>query len=72
MIVARASSSVIPALFAWREQAEIGRLQAQREELIARIGKMRPHSHRRIELQARLRQITATQLELAARLESGR
>lgn len=70
--MARASSPAVPALFVWREQAEIARLQAQRDELIARIGRLRPHCHRRIELQARLQQITAAQLALQARLESGR
>lgn len=70
--MARASSSSMPALFVWREQAEIDRLQAQREALIARIGRLRPHCHRRIELQARLQQITAAQLALITRLEGGR
>lgn len=70
--MARASSSSMPALFVWREQVEIDRLQAQRAELIARIGRLRPHCHRRIELQARLQQITAAQLALQTRLENGR
>lgn len=70
--MARASSPAVPALFVWREQAEIARLQAQRDELIARIGRLRPHCHRRIELQARLQQITVAQLALQTRLEDGR
>lgn len=70
--MARASSPAVPALFVWREQAEIARLQAQRDELIARIGRLRPHCHRRIELQARLQQITAAQLVLVTRVEGGR
>lgn len=70
--MARVSSPSVPALFVWREQAEIARLQAQRDELIARIARMRPHCHRRIELQARLQQITAQQLVLQNRLEGGR
>lgn len=69
--MARASSPSVPALFVWREQAEIARLQAQRDELIARIGRLRPHCHRRIELQSRLQQITAAQLLLVTRLENG-
>lgn len=68
----RASSPSVPALFVWREQVEIARLQAQREALIARIGRLRPHCHRRIELQARLQQITAAQLALQAKMEAGR
>lgn len=70
--MARVSNPSVPVLFAWRELAEIERLQAQRDELIARIGRLRPHCHRRIELQARLQQITAQQLVLQAEMERGR
>ena len=72
MTMARASSLAVPALFVWREQAEIARLQAQRDELIARIGRLRPHCHRRIELQARLKELTARQLEIEAEIGGGR
>lgn len=69
MTMARASSPSVPALFVWREQAEIARLQAQRDELWRRIRNLRPHCHRRIELQARLKLLTAQQLALEAKLE---
>ncbi|MBE0695184.1 MAG: hypothetical protein IH590_19060 [Aquamicrobium sp.] len=68
MMMARPSSSAVPALFVWREQAEIARLQAQRDELIARIGRLRPHCHRRIELQTRLQAITMQQLALQTKI----
>jgi len=63
MIMARAAHPAILPLLVWREQDEIARLQAQREDLWRRIEALRPHSHRRIELQARLRDVTARQLE---------
>lgn len=69
MIMARASCSPMPSLFAWREQSEVAQLQAQREGLLARVQQLRPHCHRRIELQARLKELTARQLELEARIE---
>ncbi len=67
--MARASCSANPSLFVWREQSEVARLQAQRDGLLARVQQLRPHSHRRIELQARLKELTARQLELEARIE---
>lgn len=69
MIMARASCSTMPSLFAWREQGEIARLQAQRDCLLARIRQLRPHCHRRIVLQAQLRDLTARQLKLEASIE---
>lgn len=53
-----------PDLFAWRERAEIER---KRAELIARIQRHRPNSHRRVELVARLKQLTSQALELESR-----
>lgn len=67
--MARASCSAIPSLFVWREQSEIAQLQAQRDTLLARIQQMRPHCHRRIELQARLKELTARQLQLESQIE---
>lgn len=67
--MARASCSPMPSLFVWREQSEIVQLQAQRDELLARIRQLRPHCHRRIVLQARLGELTARQLELEACVE---
>lgn len=53
-------------LLVWTELAEIGRLEAQRQTLGTRIAALRPHSHRRVELEARLRDLTATQLKIEA------
>lgn len=55
-------------LFIAPEQAEINRLQAERETLQRRINLMRPHSHKRVELEARLRTVTAQQLTISAEL----
>lgn len=69
MIMARASCSANPSLFVWREQSEIAQLQAQRAGLLARIQQLRPHCHRRIVLQAQLRDLTARQLQLESKIE---
>lgn len=53
-----------PPLFVWSELAAIDRLQAEREELKRRIALLKPHAFRRVELEARLRLVTAQQLEL--------
>ncbi len=62
--MARAETHSVVPLFVWREQSEIDRLQVQREALIARMERLRPHSHARVALQARLQQLTAEQLQL--------
>ncbi|WP_440410665.1 hypothetical protein [Neorhizobium petrolearium] len=51
-------------LFNWQIQAEHHRLQGDREQLLARIAKLRPHAHRRLALEERVRQITFRQIEL--------
>jgi len=51
-------------LLVWSEQAAIDRLEAERRELRRRIALLRPHSFRRVELEGRLRLLTARQLEL--------
>ncbi|WP_440411109.1 hypothetical protein [Neorhizobium petrolearium] len=51
-------------LFNWQKQAEHHRLQGDREQLLARIAKLRPHAHRRLALEERVRQITLRQMEL--------
>lgn len=66
MIMARAVQPASLPLLVWREQDEVARLQAERDRLVQRVAALRPHSHRRIELQARLRDLTARQLQLLA------
>jgi len=51
-------------LFAWREDQEIARLAEKRTGLIRRIALLPCRSHRRVELEAELRSVTARQLEL--------
>ena len=69
MIMVQHSASLVNLpLFIAPEQAEINRLQAERETLQRRINLTRPHSHKRVELEARLRIITAQQLTISAEL----
>ncbi|MFH1796289.1 MAG: hypothetical protein ABIF45_17505 [Pseudomonadota bacterium] len=72
MIMARLRPADPPPLFVWSELAAIDRLQAQREELMRRIALLRPHSFRRVELEARLRLVTAQQLELQNSIRDSR
>lgn len=65
----RAAEPAILPLLSWKERTEIDRLQAERDRLADRIAALRPHCHRRVELQARLRDLTARQLELQIRME---
>ena len=51
-------------LFNWQKQAEHIRLQGDREQLLGRIAKLRPHAHKRLALEERVRQITLRQIEL--------
>ena len=68
MMVQQSVSLVNPPLFRAPEQAEIDRLQAERQMLSRRISLLRPHRHKRVELEARLRIITAQQLTISAEL----
>lgn len=45
-------------LFDWRRSAEADRLWREREELSKRIQTLRPRSHKRLELEFRLRDLT--------------
>lgn len=60
----RARQPEILPLLVWTEQAEIDRLQGERDELQRRIALLQPHSHRRVELEARLRLVTVNQLKI--------
>lgn len=61
-----------PPLFAWRETGEIARIEEQCKSLQARIAKLRPHSHARLELEFRLRGLRDRQLRLEAELRARR
>jgi len=63
------ASSSIPTAFpllAWAELAVIARLEEEREALRHRVERLPRHSHRRIELEVRLRLITSQQLAAEA------
>lgn len=60
-------SEALP-LLCWNELMEIRRIQCEREQLIVRIRALPAHCHRRVELAAVLRTLTARQLELEGRL----
>lgn len=62
------SSTVIMPLFGWTERKEIDALQSQRNELAARAAKLPRFSHKRIELEVRLRAVTEEQLKLSNRI----
>lgn len=59
-------------LLAWKETAEIERLEAELRALHARILAARPHSHARVELEARARILRARQLSLECELRARR
>ena len=63
MMAARSEIAPLP-LLNWPEQVKIDALKQQREKLQATIDRLRPNSHRRIILQARLSELTAKELQL--------
>lgn len=74
MIVSRAAHpvpAVIP-LLAWRELAELDALRAEHRSLLGRIESLRPCSHRRVVLQAKLEHLTARILAAELALKGGR
>ena len=59
--------TVMP-LFGWPEQREIDVLQEKRDELAQRAAKLPRFSHRRLELELRLKTLTEEQLKLSNRI----
>lgn len=57
------AGAALPLLI-WREDAAAARLAAERRQLRERIARLPPMSHRRVELSARLRQLTNDELQL--------
>ena len=57
-------------LLTWPEDATLARLATERDALIERIERLPRMSHKRVELTARLRQLTADQLRLAIEREA--
>ncbi|WP_455270324.1 hypothetical protein [Rhizobium herbae] len=51
-------------LFDWKQLTEAERLQYDRELLLSRIQKLRPHAHQRLALEERIRAITLQQIAL--------
>lgn len=68
---AHPAPAVIP-LLAWRELAAINAMAAERAALKERIAALPRNSHRRIILQARLEELTATWLAALVALKGGR
>ena len=58
-------------LFGWPDRQAIDVLQSRRDELATRIAKLPRFSHRRIELEARLRALTEEQLIISNRISRG-
>lgn len=61
------SPTVMP-LFGWPEQRELDALQCKRDELAQRAAKLPRFSHRRLELEVRLRTLTEEQLKISNRI----
>lgn len=53
-------------LLTWRRDAQLATIADERAELIGRISRLPRMSHRRVELTARLRALTAEALRLEA------
>lgn len=53
-------------LLSWREDAALSRLRADRADLAARIAVLPRMNHRRVELTARLKELTARELALSS------
>lgn len=64
MAARRNVAIVPPPLLVWREQTAIEQLEKQRQRLMSRIAALPRYSHRRIELECRLKELTARELEL--------
>ncbi|PYE86893.1 hypothetical protein [Phyllobacterium leguminum] len=58
---------VLP-LFTWREDAVLGRLRENRISLQNRISALPRMSHRRVELQAKLKELTARELAMTLQI----
>ena len=65
------SPMTVMPLFGWPEQREIDVLQVKRDELAARVAKLPRFSHKRIELEVRLKALTEQQLILSNRISRG-
>jgi hypothetical protein len=57
-------------LLNWQKQVEHHRLQEKREQLLARIAKLRPHAMKRVELEIQVREVTRRQMELEIQLDN--
>ncbi|MDH7802259.1 MULTISPECIES: hypothetical protein [Rhizobium/Agrobacterium group] len=66
------SPMTVMPLFGWPEQREIDVLQTKRDELAARAAKLPRFSHKRIELEVRLKALTEEQLRISNRINHGR
>lgn len=53
-----AALPAVAPLLLWPERQAIDAMERQRAQLMARIAGMRPHSHRRVVMQARLEELT--------------
>ena len=57
-----AAPPTVAPLLLWPEQQAIDAMERQRAQLKDRIAEMRPHSHRRVVMQARLEELTLQML----------
>lgn len=61
-----------PPLLVWRERSAVEALEAGCQALATRIARLRPHSHYRLELEARLRALRCEQIRLECEIRRSR
>mgnify|MGYP001457209847 CR=1 FL=1 len=59
-------------LLTWPQARLIGRMEEERRQLRERIARLPRHAHYRLELEARLRDLTARQMKLEIELKAAR
>ncbi|MEO9612615.1 MAG: hypothetical protein ABJG86_09820 [Nitratireductor sp.] len=64
------SASPLP-LLTWRKEQALAHLRMERMQLARRIAALPPMSHRRVELVARLKELTARELSAEIELSAG-
>jgi len=55
----------------WHQLHAAGELRAERDSVAARLARLRPNSHRAVELRAELRQLTSKLLKMEQTIRGG-
>lgn len=67
-----ADNANLPPLLIWRERSELDRLEQECQTLAVRVACLRPHSHYRLELELRLRDLRSRQMRLECQMRGRR